>query len=53
MSQIPAFFAGAATMAALLAAIMTLSGAGDPARRASVDEITAGRHRTPGHPASR
>jgi hypothetical protein len=43
MSQIPTFFAGATTMAALLAAIMTLSGAADPGRRASFDEITVGR----------
>lgn len=43
MSQIRTFFAGATTMAAALAAIMTLSGAGNPARRASFDEITVGR----------
>lgn len=43
MSQIRTFFAGATTMAALLAAIMTLSGASDPGRRASFDEITVGR----------
>lgn len=43
MSQIRTFFAGATTMAALLAAVMTLSGASDPARRASFDEITVGR----------
>jgi hypothetical protein len=43
MSQIRTFFAGATTMAAALAAIMTLSGAADPARRASFDEITVGR----------
>ena len=43
MSQIRTFFAGATTMAAALAAIMTLSGAANPARRASFDEITVGR----------
>jgi len=43
MSQIRTFFAGATTMAALLAAVMTLSGASNPARRASFDEITVGR----------
>ncbi|MCA1856917.1 hypothetical protein LE190_13410 [Massilia oculi] len=43
MSHIRTFFAGATTMAALLAAIMTLTGASDPARRASFDEITVGR----------
>ena len=43
MSQIRTFFAGATTMAAALAAVMTLSGAADPARRASFDEITVGR----------
>lgn len=43
MSQIRTFFAGATTMAAALAAIMTLTGASDPARRASFDEITVGR----------
>ncbi|MCA1246825.1 hypothetical protein [Massilia sp. MS-15] len=43
MSHIRTFFAGATTMAALLAAITTLSGASDPARRASFDEITVGR----------
>lgn len=43
MSQIRTFFAGATTMAALLAAIVTLSGASDPGRRASFDEITVGR----------
>jgi hypothetical protein len=43
MSQLRTFFAGATTMAALLAAIMTLTGSADPARRASFDEITVGR----------
>ncbi len=43
MSQIRTFLAGATTMAAALAAITTLSGASDPARRASFDEITVGR----------
>ncbi len=43
MSQIRTFFAGATTMAAALAAIMTLTGASDPGRRASFDEITVGR----------
>lgn len=43
MSQLRTFFAGATTMAALLAAIVTLSGASDPGRRASFDEITVGR----------
>lgn len=43
MSQIRTFFAGATTMAVLLAAIMTLTGSADPARRASFDEITVGR----------
>lgn len=43
MSQLRTFFAGATTMAALLAAIMTLAGASDPGRRASFDEITVGR----------
>lgn len=43
MSQIRTFLAGATTMAAALAAVMTLSGAADPSRRASFDEITVGR----------
>ncbi len=43
MSQIRTFFAGATTMAAALAAIMTLTGSADPGRRASFDEITVGR----------
>ncbi len=43
MSQLRTFLAGATTMAAALAAIMTLTGAADPARRASFDEITVGR----------
>jgi hypothetical protein len=43
MSHIRTFFAGATTMAAGLAALMTLSGAADPGRRASFDEITVGR----------
>ncbi len=43
MSHLRTFLAGATTMAAGLAAIVTLSGASDPARRASFDEITVGR----------
>jgi len=43
MSHLRTFFAGATTMAAALAAIMTLTGSADPARRASFDEITVGR----------
>jgi hypothetical protein len=43
MSQLRTFFAGATTMAAALAAIVTLSGATDPGRRAAFDEITVGR----------
>ena len=43
MSQIRTFLAGATTMAAALAAIVSLTGAADPARRASFDEITVGR----------
>jgi hypothetical protein len=43
MSHIRTFFAGATAMAAALAAIVTLTGATDPARRASFDEITVGR----------
>ncbi|SFC63205.1 hypothetical protein [Massilia yuzhufengensis] len=43
MSQLRTFLAGATTMAALLAAIAALSGAADPGRRASFDEITVGR----------
>ncbi|VXB51202.1 hypothetical protein [Massilia sp. 9I] len=43
MSQLRTFFAGATTMAAALAAIMTLTGSADPGRRASFDEITVGR----------
>ncbi|MGH8854732.1 MAG: hypothetical protein ACREWI_10680 [Telluria sp.] len=43
MSQIRTFLAGATTLAAALAAIVTLSGAADPGRRASFDEITVGR----------
>jgi len=43
MSQLRTFFAGATAMAAALAAIMTLTGANDPARRPSFDEITVGR----------
>ena len=43
MSNIRTFLAGATTMAAALAAIVTLSGAKGPARHASFDEITVGR----------
>ena len=43
MSQIRTFLTGAATMAAALAAIVTLTGAKLPARHASFDEITVGR----------
>jgi hypothetical protein len=43
MSNIRTFLAGATTMAAALAAIMTLTGAKGPARNASFDEITVGR----------
>ena len=43
MSHIRTFLAGATSMAALLAAVMTLTGASDPGRRASFDEITVGR----------
>lgn len=43
MSQLRTFLAGATTMAAALAAIVTLSGASAPARQASFDEITVGR----------
>lgn len=43
MSHLRTFLAGATTMAAALAAIVTLSGDSDPARRASFDEITVGR----------
>jgi len=43
MSQIRTFLAGATTMAAALAAIVTLTGATLPARHESFDEITVGR----------
>jgi hypothetical protein len=43
MSQIRTFLAGATTMAAALAAIVTLSGAKAPARNGTFDEITVGR----------
>lgn len=43
MSQLRTFFAGATTMAAALAAIFTLTGAKEPARHGSFDEITVGR----------
>lgn len=43
MSNIRTFLAGATTMAAALAAIVTLTGATDPGRRAAFDEITVGR----------
>jgi len=43
MSQIRTFLTGAATMAAALAAIVTLTGAKLPGQHASFDEITVGR----------
>ena len=43
MSQIRTFLAGAITMAAALAAIVTLTGAKGPARHETFDEITVGR----------
>jgi hypothetical protein len=43
MSQIRTFLAGATTMAAALAAIVTLTGAKSPARHETFDEITVGR----------
>lgn len=43
MLQIRTFLAGATTMAALLAAVVTLTGAGGPTRSAFFDEITVGR----------
>lgn len=43
MSQIRTFLTGAATMAAALAAIVTLGGARLPARHQTFDEITVGR----------
>src|SRR5437764_13437352 len=43
MSQIRTFLTGAATMAAALAAIVTLTGATAPARHETFDEITVGR----------
>lgn len=43
MSQIRTFLTGAATMAAALAAIVTLTGAREPARHETFDEITVGR----------
>lgn len=43
MSQIRTFLAGAITMAAALAAVVTLTGANAPARHATFDEITVGR----------
>jgi hypothetical protein len=43
MSQIRTFLAGATTMAAALAAIVTLTGAKSPIRHESFDEITVGR----------
>lgn len=43
MSQLRTFLTGAATMAAALAAIVTLGGARLPARHATFDEITVGR----------
>jgi hypothetical protein len=43
MSQIRTFLAGATTMAAALAAIVTLTGAKSPARIETFDEITVGR----------
>lgn len=43
MSQIRTFFAGATTMAAALAALLTLTGAKSPLRHESFDEITVGR----------
>lgn len=43
MSQIRTFLAGATTMAAALAAIVTLAGAKSPLRHESFDEITVGR----------
>jgi hypothetical protein len=43
MSQIRTFLAGATTMAAALAAVVTLTGARSPIRHESFDEITVGR----------
>jgi hypothetical protein len=43
MTQIRTFLAGATTMAAALAAIVTLTGAKSPARHETFDEITVGR----------
>ena len=43
MSHLRTFLAGATTMAAALAAIVTLTGAKDTLRQASFDEITVGR----------
>jgi hypothetical protein len=43
MSQLRTFLAGATTMAAALAAIVTLTGAKGPARHETFDEITVGR----------
>jgi hypothetical protein len=43
MSQIRTFLAGATTMAAALAAIVTLTGAKSPLRHETFDEITVGR----------
>jgi hypothetical protein len=43
MSQVRTFLTGAGTMAAALAAIMTLTGAKGPANHARFDEITVGR----------
>lgn len=43
MSQLRTFLAGATTMAAALAAIVTLTGAKGPARIETFDEITVGR----------
>jgi hypothetical protein len=43
MSQVRTFLTGAGTMAAALAAMLTLTGAKDAANRANFDEITVGR----------
>jgi hypothetical protein len=43
MSQIRTFLAGATTMAAALAAVVTLTGAKSPLRHETFDEITVGR----------
>jgi hypothetical protein len=43
MSQLRTFLAGATTMGALIAAVVTLTGAKGPARHETFDEITVGR----------